>query len=261
MGTTGEIAVRAAAMPPRRPRFAAFHRADRNFFLIFLIVCWLGVIMGFGPPAMQRLRGHPESPAVLPIVIHALAFSSWLGLLTVQTLLVRSKRTALHMKLGIVAVGLVPIMAGATCFAEIYMQRWHLAHPPDNLQFLVFPIFWVITFTLIAAAAVASRKDPAAHKRLILLATTMILGAAYDRWWSDALTNVFGEGVASLLIEEFLATNLILAGALGYDFFTRGRLHRVYETVVPLILVSEVATSYLYYSPRWPAIAVWLVGH
>jgi hypothetical protein len=217
--------------------------------------------MGFGPPALQRFHGHPESPAVAPIIIHALAFGSWLGLLTIQTLLIRSKRAALHMKLGAVAVALVPIMAGATCFAEIYMQRWHLAHPPDNLQFLIFPIFWVVTFTFLATGAIAARKNPAAHKRLILLATTVIVGAAYDRWWSDVLTNAFGEGVGALVIEEFLATNLILAGALAYDLYTRGRLHRVYETLVPLILLAEIGASYIYYLPRWPAVAALLVGN
>jgi hypothetical protein len=261
MDASGEIAVTAGLVPPRRRRFVAFHRADRNFFLIFLLVCWLGVIMGFGPPALKRLHGHPESPNVLPIIIHATAFSCWLGLLTAQTLLVRVKRTAVHMKLGLIAVGLVPVMAAGTVFAEIFMQRWHLAHPPDNLQFLIFPIFWVVTFTSLATAAIASRKDPAAHKRLILLATTVIIGAAYDRWWSDGLTNVLGEGISALFIEEFLGTNLILAGAVAYDFCTRGRLHRVYEVAVPLILLAEMGSSFIYYSPRWPPIAAVLVGH
>jgi hypothetical protein len=261
MDGSGEITITAGLVPSRRRRFVAFHRADRNFFLIFLLVCWLGVIMGFGPPALKRLHGHPDSPNVLPIIIHATAFSCWLGLLTAQTLLVRVKQTAVHMKLGLIAVGLVPVMAAATVFAEIFMQRWHLAHPPDNLQFLIFPIFWVVTFTLLATAAIALRKDPATHKRLILIATTVIVGAAYDRWWSDGLTNVFGEGIGALFIEEFLATNLILAGALAYDFWSRRRLHRAYQLAVPLILLAEMCSSFIYYSPRWPHVAALLVGH
>lgn len=261
MGTSGEIAAAAVAVPPRRPRFVSYHRGDRTFFLVFLIVCWIGVIMGFGRPALERLQGHPESPTVLPIVLHATAFSSWLILLTIQTLLVRQKHTALHMKLGLVAVALVPAMAVATCAAEVFMQRWHLAHPPGNLQFLIMPIFWVVGFTLLATAAIASRKNPPAHKRLILLATAVIVGAAYDRWWSDGLTNIFGEGLGALLVEEFLATNLIIAGAMAYDFFTRGRLHKVYETLVPAILLGELAACYIWYLPKWPAIAAVLIAH
>ena len=260
MGTSGEAAIAAQAVPPRRPRFVSYHRGDRTFFLVFLIVCWLGVIMGFGPPVLQRLHGHPESPAVLPVVLHATAFCSWLALLTVQTLLVRGRRTALHMKLGLVAVALVPLMAIATCVAELFMQRWHLAHPPDNLQFLIFPIFWIVSFTLLASAAIALRKDPPAHKRLILLATTVIIGAAYDRWWSGTLTNVLGDGVGVLLIEEFLATKLIFAGAVAYDYFTRGRLHRIYEMLIPPILLGEVAACYIYYLPGWPAVAAFLIS-
>src|SRR5438270_10231082 len=213
MDGPGELAVTASAMLPKRRRFVAFHRADRNFFLVFLLICWVGVIMGFAPAVTLRWNGHARFIAPLILKIHAVAFSSWLVLLTAQILLVRGKRAALHMKLGIAAFALVPIMVVSGYFSEAYTQRWHLAHPPNNFPFFILPIFWVLTFGSLATAALAVRKDPSAHKRLILLATTMIVGAAYDRWLGDALTTAFGDGIGGMLINEFAATDLILFGA------------------------------------------------
>ena len=254
-----ELAVTPAAVPSK-PRFTEFHKADRNFFLIFLLICWLGVVMGFAPPAMQRFSGHARFPAPLILKIHAIAFSSWLALLTAQILLVRTRNTVVHMKLGMIATALIPIMAVSAYFSEIYTQRWHLAHPPNNFAFFIMPIFWVVTFTLLATAAFAARKNPSAHKRLILLATTIIVGAAYGRWWGDALARWFGDGLGGMLINTYAPTNLILLGALGYDFCTRGRLHKVYETVVPGILIAEIGTTLIYHSPAWPPLAAFLVG-
>ena len=79
----GELAVTAPALPKRR-RFIAFHRADRNFFLVFLLVCWLGVIMGFAPAVTLRWNGHARFVAPLILKVHAVAFCLWLLLLTAQ---------------------------------------------------------------------------------------------------------------------------------------------------------------------------------
>ena len=88
----------------------------------------------------------------------------------------------------------------------------------------------------------------------------MIVGAAYDRWWGDALTQAFGDGLGGMLINEFAITDLIIFAALAYDYATRGRIHKVYEIAVPLILLVEIATTIIYHSPRWLPVATFLVG-
>src|SRR3954468_8159535 len=111
MNTSGELPALGATAAPTRRRFVAFHKSDRNFFLIFLLVCWLGVIMGFVHPVLDRIHGHPRFAAPLILKIHMAAFSGWLILLTTQILLVRRRHSALHMKLGLAGMALVPIMA------------------------------------------------------------------------------------------------------------------------------------------------------
>lgn len=254
MATPGEMALGASAAPKRR-RFVAFHKWDCNFFLTFLALCWLGVLMGFKPAVLKRYTGHADYPAPLILQIHAATFSAWLALLTAQIGLIRSGRPKLHMKLGLLGFALVPVMAVSAFFSEVYSQRFYFAHPPNSQAFFILPIFYVIAFTSLATSALALRGNPPAHKRLILLATTIIVGAAYTRWWGETLSRLVGDGLGGMLINSYTGTNLLLLFAVGYDGFTRGRLHRVYEIGVPAILLGEIATTYIYHSPLWLPIA------
>lgn len=260
MDASGELTAPAAAIVPReRRRFIAFHKRDRNFFLVFLAVCWLGVLMGFHPAVTRRFAGHADYPAPLILQIHAFAFSAWLLLLTTQVALIRARRPALHMKLGLVGGGAGPddgaqrILLGnvqPALLLRTSAQQPGLLHPADLLRAGVH----------IACGRRAPRKNPSSHKRLILLATTIIVEAAYSRWWGHSLEQAFGDGLGGMLINTYAGTNLILLGALGYDLWTRGRLHMVYEIVVPLILVGEIATTLIYHSPRWLPIARVIIG-
>jgi uncharacterized membrane protein len=259
MEPSAEIVLPAGLATPARRRFIVFHKWDRNFFLSFLALCWLGVLTGFVPAATKRVAGHADYPAPLILEIHAFAFSAWMALLTTQILLIRARRPQLHMRLGLIGVGLVPLMAISAILSEVYSQRFRSADP-DERAFFIIALFEVIAFTTLAIAAIAARKNPVAHKRLILLATTIIVGAAYGRWWGTALYNLFGDGYGGVLIYTYAGTNLLLAGALGYDWLTRGRLHRVYEIAIPAILAGEIATTIIYHSPKWVPIARFMVG-
>ena len=255
METTVEPIAAAALQQPRRRRFLGYHRWDRNFFLTFLALCWLGVLMGFKPAVMKRYTGHADYPAPLILQIHAVAFSAWLALLTAQIALIRSGRPRVHMALGLAGFALVPVMAVSAFFSEVYSQRFYFAHPPNSQAFFILPIFYVIAFTSLATSALAMRSNSPAHKRLILLATTIIVGAAYARWWWPTLIQWVGDGLIGMLVNTYAGTNMLLIFAVSYDWLTRGRLHRVYEIGVPAILLGEIATTFIYHSPHWLPIA------
>lgn len=255
MEPSAEIALPGAMSAPTRRRFLAYHKWDRNFFLAFLALCWFGVLMGFTPAVMLRYRGHADYPAPLILEIHAFAFSAWLALLTAQIALIRTRNPRLHMKLGLIGFALVPLMAISGSLSEVYSQRFRFVHPPNSQAFLIIVVYYVIAFTTLACCALAARKNPTAHKRLILLATTIIVGAAYTRWLGTPLYSAFGDGYGGMLINTYTGANLLIAGALGYDWLTRGRLHRVYEIAVPAILAGEIATTIIYHSPKWLPIA------
>lgn len=245
---------------PRTQRFAAFHKADRNFFLVFLIVCWVGVLMGFAPAVSKRMAGEAQYAAPLILQIHAFAFIGWLVLLTIQIALVRRLRTHQHKLLGLAGFALLPVMLVSGYASETFAQRFRFDHGKSDLPFFILPIFYLVAFGVLASIAMLLRKNPPAHKRMILLATTVIVGAAYGRWWGEALFNAFGDDFAGMIVNSFTGTNLILAGAVAYDLVTRGRIHKVYQVGVPAIIAGELLTSLIYHSPTWLPIAGALVG-
>ena len=118
----------------------------------------------------------------------------------------------------------------------------------------------MIAFTGLAASAVYFRKEPSAHKRLILLATTVIVGAAYTRWIGEPLAELVGDGYVGMLINSYTATNLILLGAVCYDVATRRQIHWAYRVGVPAIVAGEIVTTLIYHSPSWIPVARVLVG-
>lgn len=240
--------------------FPQQHKWDRNAFATFVAVGWLFVVMGFAPSVSSRLAG--EADYVAPPVLHAhiIAFVGWMVLLTVQVLLVRTGHRAMHRKLGVAGAILIPVMVVTGIGAEIYSQRFYSPHDPDNLRFFIAPLLQMLIFAACAGAAIALRRDSAAHKRLIVLATAMALVAATNRWWGGALNAVFADGFWGMIINNFAGPNLLMALAMAYDLLTRGRVHRVYVVAVPLILATEVLASAIYHLPGWPGVARQLVG-
>ena len=246
--------------PVRSRAFPHYHPLDRNFFLIFLLVCWLGVIMGFWPAVTKRFGGHADYAASWVLQVHAFAFTGWLLLLALQIALVRTSRRALHRKFGLTGAILIPVMAVSALISEIYSQRYYFDHPPNSQAFFIVPIVYAIAFTTLASTALFLRKRPSAHKRLILLATTVIVGAAYARWWGEGLTKAFGDGFWGMIINTYSGTNLLLAAAVGYDLFSRKKIHIVYTVGVPVLLIGELVVSWIYHSPDWLPIARTLIG-
>jgi uncharacterized membrane protein len=240
----------------RARQFAAFHRLDRRFYASFLGLCWLGPLFGFYPATSARLLGHADYPAPPIMQIHALLFIGWLLLLTAQILFIRTKRLKLHRKLGRVGYVLVPLMVYSAIAAELYSQRFYIQRHDDDLHFFILPLFYAGAFALFSGLALAvAKRNPIAHKRLILLATTIIVGAAYARWWGPALTRAFGDDYWGTIVNTFTGTNLLLAVAVGFDIVSRGRPHRVYAIAVPLILVAELACSSIYHADWWMPVA------
>ena len=240
--------------------FAAWHRWDRQFFLLYVLCAWAAIFVGFYPAVSDRYLGKADYPAPFILQLHVFTFTAWLCLLTAQILLVRIGRRNIHKLLGISGVAMVPILVVTGIGAEIVSQRFYSPKYPENLQFFIAPLVQMFVFLFCATMALALRKDSPAHKRLILLGTSMILVAAYNRWWGEGLYQLFGDGFWGMIVHNFAGPNMLMAMLVAYDAVTRHRIHWVYKTLVPSILFAELATSYIYHHPAWPPIVKGLIG-
>ena len=240
--------------------FAARHRLDRAFFAGFVAISWLAILAGFAESVQQRLDGHADYPAPLILVLHVFVFTAWMLLLTVQVALVGAGRASLHRTLGIAGLLLVPMMIVTGFGAEIFSQRFYTPKYPGNAAFFIAPVVEMGMFAVAAALAFQQRHNAPRHKRLMLIATSMILAAAFNRWWGQPIYGLMGDGFWGMLLRTFLGPDLLILLAVLYDLLTRRRVHPVFMIAMPLIIAAELATSMIYHSPVWPPLVRAMLG-
>jgi hypothetical protein len=159
---------------------------------------------------------------------HAAAFVGWLVLLTVQVGLVRAGRTDIHRKLGVLGVGLAAVMMVLGPATAIHMDALHFGTPGSDPAFMAIQFTDILAFAGLVSAAVLLRRNSAAHKRLILLATLYISDAGFSRWLGSDVGVVLGTSPAAFFAVLYLANDLLILALGGYDLVTRRRLHPAY---------------------------------
>jgi hypothetical protein len=225
-----------------RPRrgFDARVILDQYFYFAMAVLIALAVVTGFSFTISDNLF-HPVHPALArpPILyFHAGLFFSFVALFVFQTSLVRSRNVQLHRRVGAwgVALGITMIVVGVA--TAIIMRRYRLAHDTtETPAFLSIPFNDLSEFAVAFALAVAWRRNREFHRRLMLLATIALTGAAFARlplpmmqspwfWYS------FTDGLLLIcVLRELLLTR---------------RIHPVFLYGVPLFLVGEYSAVYLF---------------
>ncbi|HUO89718.1 MAG TPA: hypothetical protein VMU08_11120 [Rhizomicrobium sp.] len=244
---------------PRAP-FEPDHAWDRNFFLLMIVLIWIGIANGFGFEIVRHIQKH-EAAYPLIVHVHAVAFVGWLVVLTTQILLIRTHRIAVHMALGKAAMGLAAIMVVLGPATAIYMQRVHVGTPASDPAFLAIQLSDILAFAVLIAAAFAWRRTPSAHKRLILIATLYITDAGFARWLGDGIHGLFGDGYWSFVASAYLGNDVLLLGMGVYDLATRRRLHPAWLAGAGWTFAVQLSAGYLYLAPWWKPIASHLIGH
>jgi len=94
------------------------------------------------------------------------------------------------------------------------------------------------------------RRDAAAHKRLVMLATSVMMFAPVNRWPFDFIKSV--PPSTSLIVCAFPASIIV------FDLLTRRRVHRVTVWGSLLIILMVPAMFALGHSPFWRHFTAWV---
>lgn len=225
-------------------------RHDRRFFMGMALVIAAIVFAGFAPTFYLRTFYHPE-PLQSVFQIHGLVFSAWVVLFVVQTALVSARRTDIHRRLGVVGGGLALLMLVVGYQAAVTAARRGFSTPglPPPLVFFAVPVFDLLVFATLVGAALYLRRTPAAHKRLMLLATIAVLTAAIAR-----LPYVLPLGPPAF----FGLTDLLVVAAMVYDWRTRGRVHPALLWGGLFLIASQPLRLAVSGTDTWLALATWL---
>ena len=173
--------------------FLVRHPWDRYAFPVVVALIWFVILMGFVPQIVRKFREHTFSYP-LAVHIHAAVYVSWLILLTAQTVLVGTGNVALHRRLGSFGAGLAVLVVLTGLVATYAVEHLMVGTPRFDPAFISTLLVDVLNFASLATAGLLLRRDAAAHKRLMLLATMSLLQAGFIRWWGKAMLAAFGSG-------------------------------------------------------------------
>ncbi|MFL5296854.1 MAG: hypothetical protein ACJ798_10785 [Phenylobacterium sp.] len=249
----------ASKLAPGAPRglapagpFPKDHPWDRNFFLAWVGLIWLGIGLGFGPELVQHVAKH-EKPFEPIVHVHGAFFVGWLVLLTAQVLLVRSQRIATHRRLGLAMVGWGAAMLVLGPAVAWVRQRHEFGTPLSDPGFFSIQLIDILSFAVLGGAGVLLRRHASAHKRLMLIATLCIADAGYARFIGPLLEKAYGKAFWPDYVGVFGVTGLLIVGIGVYDLITRRRLHPAYLAGAAWGLAGQAVAVFLWFNPAWLA--------
>lgn len=244
--TTADVSDRVRTAPVNSRRWR-----QRVFFMGMPIAMTVAVFVGFAPT--YYLKAAYGTPALTPLYhLHGLLFSLWMALLVAQPALVAARRIDLHRRLGAIGGVLAGVMALTALAVAIDLGRRGAAPPGvPPLSFLAVPLATVIVFPALIGAALAWRRQPEMHKRLMLIATLELVPAGIARWPGLA---------AGGPLAYFGLTDLFLIAMLLFDVATRGRPHPATTWGGLFLIASQVLRIVISGTGPWLAFAGWLVG-
>jgi hypothetical protein len=229
--------------------------AERRFYLGMGILIFLIMFAGFAPSFYLRGVVPPYAPYLpmsMTVLLHGLLFTGWLVLFVAQASLVSARRPDIHRRLGLAAFVMLPAMVIVGLIAALGGVARH-SGPPDlsPLTWLAVPVLDIPVFAGLIGAALYKRRDPQAHKRLMLCALIGLTPPGTGRLpgLQDWLTF---PGVV-------IGSQLLLLSALAiWDLRSRGRVHPVTIIATVVIVGSWVLRLAIWQSEPWLAFAGWI---
>lgn len=226
---------------------------DKYFYFTMSLVIAGVVIYGFSHTVNQNLF-HPAVPRPFLLWFHGAAFSSWVAFYILQSALVRTHNVRLHRTLGWFGVGLGAFMVPLGFVIGTIMGRFdaHVLHEVGEEAFLIVPYYDMIMLAVLLSLAIAWRKKPDLHRRLLFILTCHLTDAAWGRFPGYAMQNVYFYAAAD---------GLMLLGVVR-DMVVDRRVHKVYVYTLPTLAVVQFFVMYtnLHSLPWWVGIAHRIIG-
>lgn len=225
--------------------------SSKRFFGAMAWIFLLLVLSGFG--AVQLLAPEMASPMRPTLVLHAGLFFAWYVLLVSQPRLVAAKNLKLHMQIGkaSIVLAIAIVVTGLIVTREAYLRPgWSIAGMQPQAS-IMFPLTDMIFFPLAYGLALYNRRNPEAHKRLMLFAGLIMLDPAISR-----LVGALELPIPVISVIEF---GLSLA-VIVYDRRSLGRVHPATWFGSALILLTYPAVFGLAQTTGWSDLVTSVLG-
>jgi hypothetical protein len=230
----------------KKTRLRLFY--TRYFFVAMACLFPVLAVIGFTPDYQAISSGGIEVYWFLHV--HGAIMASWLLIFLAQAVLAAKGNLKFHRKLGLISVVL-----GAIVFLSIGIATVHakIAYSPplgddDAWGILSQQLYGFILFGLLFTWGILARKNAAAHKRLLLLATLVLIQAAVDRIR-------FLPGLNMAVYVRFIYLDLLLIPLVIYDLLTLKHIHKITTIGMASIVFFQFAVTMAWGSSAWNKLA------
>ena len=255
-------------------------RTTSSFIFVLMATLFIvTAIASFAPTSfglMFRVFAGQQSMPPPVVHFHATSMTLWLLLLLAQSVLVSKKRIDIHKKMGLVSLVLVPCILGSMYGMDMYgVETFDIETtvvtvgfaPPDRIaqlkqyassillihgaSYLLFPAFYLW-------AILVRRRDNETHKRLMILATLVLMIPGLGRLLS--ITGVLPDFGLNIIDARHFYVLVLIVPALLYDVVKYRMPDRSYLVGVALLGVWMITAHFLWTSPWWAENSPRLLG-
>ena len=192
------------------------------------------VLIGFWRNYFRAGLFSATLPSLL-VHVHAFLMVGWIVLVLCQVGLISARKVKWHQRLGAAMV----FWAAAILIVGPPTLIYALRRPGSGIDALILfgDFAQLLAFGFLVALALMRRRKPAEHKRLMLLATAVIVLPALARWPFDFMQKGPPIGIIAL----YFAVPISLA---GYDLVSLRRIHRatVLGTAIIALIIGSTET-------------------
>jgi hypothetical protein len=231
---------------PARPSVVV-RSSRRPLFLPAVLIGTAVAVVGFWRTYFGPLLTGTVDEALI-VHVHAATMVIWLALVIGQVWLAASGRVRLHVRLGswVMAYSVLMVFVWLLTISHAFATRLATGDV-FRAQRLLFGLLREVVFMVpFLAAGWVYRKRPEVHKRLMLVATTLILAPAIGRM------AFLGFPVA--LWKFMLIWPAPIYLAMVHDYRTKRLIHPAYVIGVLAMLTMRLVLP-LNTSPTWHALA------
>jgi hypothetical protein len=225
---------------------------EQVFFTALAASLLLAVLIGFGRTYYFRALLPPQATVLPPsplVHAHAMLFSAWILLFVVQTSFVAAGRRDLHMRLGLIGLPMVLSMLVVGTLTGLNLSKRLAGLPIDPYMMMALPLIAMVGCAILFLTALALRRTPGAHKRLMVLGMAAMIGAAFARM-----------PFIPFLIGAFFLPNIYTVALIAWDLVTDRRPHRSTLLGGVVVLSATVGILFVWQNPVWLAFARWASG-
>ena len=220
-------------------------RSDRFLFTLMIAGAILVAFIGFAPTFYLRTWfGRPALETM--VQVHAVLFSVWLAVLLAQSALIRTRNHAWHARVGILALAVVALMVITGFMVVLGKPRL----TPGSQSFIFTPLLSLVMFPVLVSLAIRLRRDAATHKRLMWIATLLLMGAPFTRLL--ALLDI----APGRYLHHVLGYLLLLVPLLVHDLWRYRRLHPAALWGTVALLLRHPLHELIAFTPQWRRFAV-----